>query len=209
MNNIDIPQDKLCDSGCEQPAHYFSKETGRYRCSKSSNSCPANRLKNSTALKKAHADGRMPSFTDEMRENSHVSHRRKLVEEKPFERLGHHLRKKIVMEEQEYACLHCELTQWMGLRITLELDHIDGNRQNNDRKNLRCLCPNCHSITTTWKVGQGQDKKSRKRTDEEIINAYLNNSSMNSTLKELGYNWGSARTVKAILFKYNIINTPQ
>jgi hypothetical protein len=48
-----------------------------------------------------------------------------------------------------------------------------------------------------------------ERTDEEVINAYLNNSSMNSTLKELGYNRVSAGTVKAILFKYNIINKPQ
>lgn len=207
MNNTDIPLGKLCDSGCGQQAQYFSKDTGRYRCLKSANSCPANKAKNSKGLKKAHAEGRIPVFTDEMREKSHISHRRKLVEENPFEELGHRLRKKIVMEEQDYKCLHCDLDEWMGLRITLELDHIDGNNKNNVRSNLRCLCPNCHSITDTWKVGNIKSKNTRKCSDEEIIAAYKNNSSMNATLKELGYNWGSATTVKKVLFQYKLIDS--
>ena len=84
MKSTDIPQGKLCDSGCGQPAQYFSKGTGRYRCAKSANSCPANKAKNSKGLKKAHAEGRAWTFDDEHRQRSHVSHRRKLVEEKPL-----------------------------------------------------------------------------------------------------------------------------
>lgn len=204
MNNTDIPQGKLCDSGCGQPAHYFSKGTGRYRCAKSANSCPANKAKNSAGLKKAHSEGRAWTFDDEHRQRSHVSHRRKLVERKPFEELGHTLRKKIVMEDQDYKCLHCELDEWMGLRITLELDHIDGNNNNNVRSNLRCLCPNCHSITDTWK--QGQNGK-RKRTDDEIIEAWKKTGTLNATLKQLDMNWGSVDTVKKVLFRYKFINT--
>jgi len=207
MKDTLIPLGKLCDSNCGQLAQYFSKDTGRYRCLKSANSCPANKAKNSSGLKKAHAEGRIPVFTDEMREKSHTSHRRKLVQEKPLEELGHILRKKIVMEEQDYRCLHCELGEWMGLRITLELDHIDGNNTNDVRSNLRCLCPNCHSITTTWKVGQHKGKKTRKCSDEEIIAAFTKCSSMNATLKELGYNWGSASTVKKVLFQYKLIDS--
>jgi len=204
MKDTNIPEGKLCDSGCGQPAQYFSKGTGRYRCAKSANSCPANKAKNSAGLKKAHADGRGFKFTDEHRLKSHVSHRRKLVEDKPFEELGHILRKKIVMEEQEYKCSHCGLDEWMGLRITLELDHIDGNNKNNVRSNLRCLCPNCHSITDTWK--QGQNGK-RKCTDEQIIAAFTKTGSINAALKELDMNWGSGDTVKKVLFRYNLINT--
>jgi 5-methylcytosine-specific restriction endonuclease McrA len=207
MKDTDIPYGKLCDSGCGQSAQYFSKGTGRYRCAKSSNSCPANKAKNSKGLKKAHAEGRIPVFTDKMREKSHISHRRKLVEEKPFEELGHILRKKIVMEEQEYKCSHCELDEWMGLRITLELDHIDGNNKNNVRSNLRCLCPNCHSITDTWKIGQSKGKKIRKRSDEDIVAAFEKCGSINATLKELGYNWGSANTVRKVLFQYKLIDS--
>lgn len=206
MKNFDIPQGKLCNSGCGLPAQYFSKGTGRYRCAKSANSCPANKIKNSEGLKKAHSEGRVHSFNDEHRQRSHVSHRCKLVEKKPFEELGLTLRKKIVMEEQEYKCLYCGFSEWMGLRIKLELDHIDGNRHNNVRSNVRCLCPNCHSITDTWKVGKIKGKKIRKCSDEEIINAFKKCGTINATLKELGYNWGSAGTVRKVLFQYKLID---
>lgn len=201
-----IPRDQLCDSGCSLPAKFFSKWTGRYRCSSSANSCPANKLKNSNGIRQAHKDGRVPNFSVEARNNSHTSHRRKLIDSKPFEELGHQLRKKIVLEEQEYKCLHCQNSEWMGLRITLELDHIDGDRQNNIRSNLRGLCPNCHSITDTWKIGTTSGKKIRKCSDSEIIAAFKKSDSLNITLKELGLNWGSALTVKKVLFRHGLID---
>lgn len=151
-----IPVNKLCDSGCGNLAQFFSKDTGRYRCSLSANSCPANRKKNSDGLRIAHKKGKMVGFTDDARKNSIIAHRKNLVKNKPFEKLGSILRKKIVMEDQNYECLHCKLDQWMGTRITLELDHIDGDRKNNLRENLRCLCPNCHSMTDTWRIGKGK-----------------------------------------------------
>ena len=35
--------------------------------------------------------------------------------------------------------------------IPLEVEHIDGNYQNNSEENLILLCPNCHSLTETYK----------------------------------------------------------
>ncbi len=35
--------------------------------------------------------------------------------------------------------------------IPLEIEHIDGNYKNNDESNLILLCPNCHSLTSTYK----------------------------------------------------------
>jgi len=35
--------------------------------------------------------------------------------------------------------------------VDVELDHIDGNSKNNSLNNFRLLCPNCHSLTPTYK----------------------------------------------------------
>lgn len=37
------------------------------------------------------------------------------------------------------------------LQIPLEIDHIDGDSSNNSESNLILLCPNCHSLTKTYK----------------------------------------------------------
>ena len=202
----EIPKDQLCDSGCGNTAQFFSEGTGRYRCLKSANSCPANKAKNSAGLRKAHSDGRGYKWTDEDRKKSQINYRKNLVQSKPIEELGHRLRKRIVLEEQDYKCSHCENDMWMGLRITLELDHIDGDRTNNVRENLRGLCPNCHSITDTWKTGITEHKNRRKATDKQIIDAFIEHGSITKTLEECSMNWGSGDTVKRVLFKHGIID---
>jgi len=34
----------------------------------------------------------------------------------------------------------------------LEIEHIDGNHKNNREENLNLICPNCHSLTPTYKA---------------------------------------------------------
>lgn len=51
-----------------------------------------------------------------------------------------------------YKCANCEIDTWKGKIINLELDHIDGNRLNHRLENLRLLCPNCHSQTSTYRA---------------------------------------------------------
>jgi HNH endonuclease len=48
------------------------------------------------------------------------------------------------------VCQICGLTEWRGQSIVLELDHINGKETDNRLENLRLLCPNCHSQTTTY-----------------------------------------------------------
>ncbi len=48
--------------------------------------------------------------------------------------------------------------------IPLEVEHIDGNYKNNNEENLTLLCPNCHSLTATYKgANLSKRRKSRKR----------------------------------------------
>jgi RNase P subunit RPR2 len=43
-------------------------------------------------------------------------------------------------------------------RVPVELDHINGDKYHNRLDNLRILCPNCHSMTSTYR---GRNIKSR------------------------------------------------
>ncbi|WP_328400167.1 HNH endonuclease [Streptomyces sp. NBC_00390] len=50
-----------------------------------------------------------------------------------------------------HVCAKCGTGDvWQGRRLVLEIDHINGDRLDNRRENLRYLCPSCHSQTGTF-----------------------------------------------------------
>lgn len=73
--------------------------------------------------------------------------------------------RKFLSEDVGYLCILCKLSSWNDQPITLQVDHIDGNPDNNSPVNLRLLCPNCHSQTETYKGGS---KKALKKDSRNI-----------------------------------------
>lgn len=62
------------------------------------------------------------------------------------------LKKRLIKEGlKEDKCEMCGIgNEWNGKPLTLQLDHINGDHSDNRLENLRILCPNCHSQTSTW-----------------------------------------------------------
>lgn len=64
-------------------------------------------------------------------------------------------------------CGWCEINKYTG-KVPIQLEHIDGNSDNNSLNNLRLLCPNCHSLTSTYGAlnkGNGRTKRKANRIE--------------------------------------------
>ena len=79
--------------------------------------------------------------------------------------ISNHIRR-YLLQKYSNRCSRCgwgEVNPYSGL-VPLEIEHIDGNYQNNTETNLILLCPNCHSLTSTYKgANLGKGRKARKK----------------------------------------------
>jgi len=67
-------------------------------------------------------------------------------------RSSSHLKNRLINENIfKYKCNKCQLTIWNDLHIPLELDHINGDKNDQRIENLQLLCPNCHAQTPTYR----------------------------------------------------------
>jgi len=72
--------------------------------------------------------------------------------------------KKYLIKKYGEKCTKCgwNETHPITKKVPIELEHKDGNSENNDFDNLDLLCPNCHSLTLTYKAlnkGNGRYKR--------------------------------------------------
>lgn len=67
--------------------------------------------------------------------------------------LSRHIRR-YIFEKYGACCCKCGWAKKNPVTnlVPLEVNHIDGNHRNNREGNLELLCPNCHSLTPTYKV---------------------------------------------------------
>jgi len=76
-----------------------------------------------------------------------------------------------LLEQSNHKCSKCG---WGEInphtkKTPLEINHIDGNSVNNRPENLEVICPNCHSLTSTWKaLNKGNGNKERLRYSKLI-----------------------------------------
>jgi hypothetical protein len=84
--------------------------------------------------------------------------------------LSEKARKRFLIQERGHGCEICSYATWCNKPIPIELDHIDGNADNNVRENLRLICPNCHAQTDTYKSKNKACESRRKRYIRNLSN---------------------------------------
>lgn len=93
-------------------------------------------------------------------------------------KLGNQIKKRrlLKLDLKEDKCEECGIGNiWNNKPIILQLDHIDGNNQNNEISNLKIICPNCHTQTKTFSgrniKSYSKNKENKKlKLDKELKN---------------------------------------
>lgn len=66
----------------------------------------------------------------------------------------------------KFECVECKNDGiWNGKKLSLQLDHINSINNDNRLENLRFLCPNCHSQTTSFNRNKGAVAELVKASD--------------------------------------------
>lgn len=96
-------------------------------------------------------------------------HKKKLLTEKiecgEYHSLNNGKLRRYLIEKHGEKCMLCG---WNSinpktLRCPIQVDHKDGNAENNKVENLQLICPNCHSLTPTYmNLNRGKGRKIRR-----------------------------------------------
>ena len=95
----------------------------------------------------------------------------------------------------QYKCAICGCTEWQGKTLSLELDHINGINNDNRLENLRFLCPNCHSQTSTYGSRNQQLNESKYDISDELRTMVENKYKKVKNIKQVSSILGIRRCV--------------
>ena len=76
--------------------------------------------------------------------------------------LSKHVRN-YLLNKANFKCTHTNCGWDWSKPCIVEVDHIDGNSQDNSPENLRIICPNCHTQTKTYKGRNRGNGRSHRR----------------------------------------------
>ena len=94
-------------------------------------------------------------------------YRRKLIYEDIEKDNGsyhHETYKRFLISKYGEKCMECGWSEKHPNTniVPIQLEHRDGNSENNNLDNLKLLCPNCHSLTPTFgALNKGNGRKNR------------------------------------------------
>ena len=74
--------------------------------------------------------------------------------------------KRYFIEKYGELCISCGWNKrnLTTCKVPLEIDHLDGNSENNLENNLRLVCPNCHALTANFRnLNKGKGRMWRKK----------------------------------------------
>lgn len=99
---------------------------------------------------------------------------------------GTRLIKRMIEEGyKENKCERCGITDWMGMPLTLQLHHKDGNHYNNQFDNLEILCPNCHTQTDTYGAKNIKNKaKNNKKVMKIVKSSFIEDTNNDAVISE-------------------------
>lgn len=211
MKRVAIPIDtnELCSYGCGFVAKFING-SGNVMCHERSTKCPLVKQKNSLGLKNSYNSGKRKPAS-ELYKNLSQEVKNKINWNKGkftatnffYDGKGNH--KGFLIKERGHNCESCNNSVWLGKPITIELEHIDGNNRNNEKQNLKLLCPNCHSQTNTWK-GRNKNSLENKNkwpiNDKEFLNAINATSNIRQALLKLGLTAKASNYERAYNLKF-------
>ncbi|MBX2867009.1 HNH endonuclease [Candidatus Kaiserbacteria bacterium] len=121
--------------------------------------CPLSKSQRTYCSNKCQADFQYKKYIEKWKRDSRNGGRGV-----PTKNISRHI-KRYLVEINGEKCSSCGWRKKHPTtkKVPLEVDHIDGDPENNNLNNLSLLCPNCHALTPSFRnLNKGNGRRWRK-----------------------------------------------